>query len=170
MLGIMQLRESLWGCGEQAIPATKTVFVNLERLLCKPVSGPNIWLLLITSCPCFIPSHLLLLGPEFFPNCQGWMISKIRLSLSPWCQCLGHGQVSFSVERWRKRRSLSLPPSTPVAKLFCPVSPTGEPCCSFSERGRNRGWMLTHLCLNHSFAPSQVVSPALWDVWEGDSR
>ena len=128
-------------CGEQAILASKSVFVNLERLLGKPVSGPNIWLLLITFCPCFIPSHLLLLGPEFSPNCQGWMISKIRLSLFPWCQGPGHWQVSFPLERWKKQRSLSLPPSSSVAKLFSPVSPAGN--LSLGERGRKRGWLLT---------------------------
>ena len=75
------------------------------------------------------------------------MISKIRLSLFPWCWGLGHGQVSFPLERWKKQRLLSLPPSSCVAKLFSPVSPAGN--LSFSERGRNRGWLLTcvHACM-----------------------
>ena len=75
------------------------------------------------------------------------MISKIRLSLFPWCWGLGHGQVSFPLERWKKQKLLSLPPSSCVAKLFSPVSPAGN--LSFSERGRNRGWLLTcvHACM-----------------------
>lgn len=94
---IMQLQGALWGTSN--LGNKNRVSVNLERLLCKSVLGPNIWLLLITFCPCFIPSHLLLLGPEFSPSSQGWMISKIRLSLFPQCRGPGHGQDSFSTEK-----------------------------------------------------------------------
>lgn len=88
----MQLWGALWGTSNSSNQDGS--LWTWEPAL-QAVSGPNIWLLLITFCPCFISSHLFLLGPEFSPNCQGWMISKIRLSLFPWCQGPGHGQLSF---------------------------------------------------------------------------
>lgn len=98
-------------CGEQAIWATKLGLCEPGKAALQAYIGPNIWLVLITFCPCFIPSHLWLLGPEFSPNCQGWMVSKMRLSLFPRCGGPGHGRVSFSIDKWNKYRSFSHPQS-----------------------------------------------------------